>query len=244
MESRQIRYLNARLLILRECGGELIRFAERLNKSQPQTSAFAGENPTKGIGPKISRQIDDAFSRNRGWLDLPHYTEWREAGLWKADVVQLEKGVREPRVQYLTRTSNTHQVAIRHIPVISWSAASQLCEGKEALQMEDIEEWLFIAASKAGTRSYALRVKGDAMINPHPGPSYPQGTLIAVDVDRRLDVGSRVIVKRRGEEPTFKVYTEDGGQRLLKPLNPRYAIETMGEDHHICGVVIGHWFDD
>jgi SOS-response transcriptional repressor LexA len=239
MDNRQIRYLNARLLIARESNGELIRFAERVGKSQPQTSAFAGENPTKGIGPKIARQIDAAFNKERGWLDLPHYEEWQKVGLWRPEA-RIDRGVREPRIKYVTLLSNAHAVAIRHIPIISWEAAGQMCEGIDVLDADSIDEWVFTAATKAGARSYALRVLGDAMASPYPaGPSYPHGTIIIVDVDRPLELGNRVIAKRSGDDVTFKVYTEDGGRRLLKPLNPQYPVVEMTEDFHICGVVIG-----
>lgn len=240
MENRKIRYLNARLLMRQECDGELIRFAERLDKSQPQTSAFAGENPTKGIGAKIARQIAEAFDKHIGWLDQPRYTEWRAAGLWQPD----DRSVREPRLRYApTLASNAHSVAIRHIPVISWAAAGELCEAND-ISHKAVQEWLFTAATKAGPHSYALRVIGDSMTNPYPaGPSYPHDTVIVVDAERRLEIGNRVIAKCPGEEATFKVYTEDSGRRLLKPLNPQYPIIEMTDDYHICGVVIGHWSD-
>ncbi len=45
--------------------------ADRLNKTLGQTSNFAGDNPTKGIGPKIAREIEQAFGAPSGWLDAP-----------------------------------------------------------------------------------------------------------------------------------------------------------------------------
>jgi len=234
MENRRIRYLNARLLITQYCGGEVTRFAERLGKSQPQASAFAGEKMKengKGIGHKIARQIEVAFDKTPGWLDLLHAAEWQAAGLWQPDPSDADQ------------LANTHSITVRHIPVISWVAAGELCES-EILHPE-AEDWVFASASKTGPNSYALRVIGDSMTNPYPaGPSYPHGTIIIVDPDKRPEIGSRVIARCQGVEATFKVYTEDSGRRLLKPLNPQYPVVEMNEDFHICGVVTGRWIDD
>lgn len=250
MENRRIRYLNARLLITQECKGEVTRFADRLDKSQPQVSAFAGENPTKGIGSQIAREIVEVFGKGRGWIDLPHYRQWQEAGLWSPDdstsTAALEGDPPACGVLHITvSANNAYSVAVRSIPVIAWVAAGKFHEAMDMSSPDDAEEWVFTAASRTGPRSYALRVIGDSMTSPYPsGPSYPHGTIIVVDPDRQLVVGSRVIAKRNGDEATFKVYTEDGGRRLLKPLNPQYPIIEMTEDYQICGVVIGRWIDD
>lgn len=70
MDSKTIRYNNARDLVAK--AGGVSAFAERLGKGQSQTSQFAGENPIKGIGGKIAREIEEAFDKPKGWLDVPH----------------------------------------------------------------------------------------------------------------------------------------------------------------------------
>jgi SOS-response transcriptional repressor LexA len=244
MENRQIRYLNARLLILMECAGEVTRFADRLDKSQPQASAFAGKNPTRIIGNRIAREITETFGKSSGWIDLPHYREWRDAGLWTPDN-EAGGAVWMLRAGAVTFTSGDHTLSIRPIPIVSWVAAGNFSEAMEMSHPDNADEWVFTAATRTGPRSFALRVVGDSMTNPYPsGPSYPHGTIIVVDPDRALQVGCRVIAKRSGEEATFKVYTEDGGRRLLKPLNPQYPIVEMTDEYQICGVVVGRWIDD
>ena len=74
MDSKTIRYKNARLLV-HEAGG-VSAFAEKIGKQQSQVSAIAGESPVKGIGPKIARQIEAAFHKSEGWLDVPHIYLW------------------------------------------------------------------------------------------------------------------------------------------------------------------------
>jgi len=246
MENPQIRLLNARLLIQQECGGELIRFAERIDKSQPQTSAIVGEKPTKNIGLKIAREIVAAFGRRPGWLDQPHYQEWQQAGLWSPDDDPNDhSSLREPRTRYIDVGERMPSIEVLPVPIIAWVLAGEFFDNTNPPSPALAEDWLFTSAEKTGPRSFALRVVGDAMGSPFPsGPTYPHGTIIVVDPDRPATVGCRVIAKRPGEEATFKVYTEDGGQRLLKPLNPQYPIIEMTGDYRICGVVTGRWTDD
>jgi len=247
MENPMIRLLNARLLIRQECGDELIRFAERIDKSQPQTSAIVGIKPTKNIGLKIAREIARAFDKHDGWLDIPHFQEWRDAGLWNPgpdDDPQFDS-LRENRARYVDIGSGAPSIEILPVPVIAWASAGPVSDSGEPASPELAEDWLFTPSHKTGPRSFALRVLGDSMGSPYPsGPTYPHGTIIIVDPDRIATVGSRVIARRPGEEVTFKVYTEDGGRRLLKPLNPQYAIVEMTADYRICGVVTGRWTDD
>lgn len=69
MKIRDARYLNTRALIL-ECGS-LNAFAKRIGKADTQVSSFAGDNPRKGIGNKIAEEIEGAFGKPTGWLDIP-----------------------------------------------------------------------------------------------------------------------------------------------------------------------------
>ncbi|WP_151808969.1 hypothetical protein [Acinetobacter soli] len=70
MDSKTIRYQNTRLLV--EQVGGVSNFANKINKGQSQTSQFAGTTPIKGIGNKVAREIEDAFGKPHGWLDVSH----------------------------------------------------------------------------------------------------------------------------------------------------------------------------
>lgn len=70
MDSKSIRYQNTRLLV--EAAGGVSNFADKIGKGQSQTSQFAGTNPIKGIGNKVAREIEDAFDKPHGWLDVIH----------------------------------------------------------------------------------------------------------------------------------------------------------------------------
>ena len=129
------------------------------------------------------------------------------------------------------------------IPLISWVHAGAFCKVVDLFEPGDAEEWL-PAVQKLGPRSYALRVKGDSMTSPY-GRSYPEGCIIFVDPDAALTNGARVIAKLPDlDEATFKTYSEDAGQRYLKPLNPQYPTIAMTPGMMICGVVRGSYLPE
>ncbi|KYQ80576.1 hypothetical protein AWW72_18875, partial [Acinetobacter sp. NRRL B-65365] len=70
MDSKTIRYNNTRILV-GQVGG-VSNFANKINKGQSQTSQFAGTTPIKGIGNKVAREIEEAFGKPHGWLDVLH----------------------------------------------------------------------------------------------------------------------------------------------------------------------------
>ncbi|ENX06299.1 hypothetical protein [Acinetobacter courvalinii] len=70
MDSKTIRYNNTRILV--DQVGGVSNFANKINKGQSQTSQFAGTTPIKGIGNKVAREIENAFGKPHGWLDVLH----------------------------------------------------------------------------------------------------------------------------------------------------------------------------
>lgn len=70
---RTTRWENFRLLA--EQVGGLSKAAELLGKSAGQVSHFGGERAFKAIGTKVARQIETAFDKPEGWLDVPHGEE-------------------------------------------------------------------------------------------------------------------------------------------------------------------------
>lgn len=66
----EIRRKNARLLA--ESVGGVVAFSDKINKLQSQVSSFIGVRPTKNIGEKVAKQIEQAFNKPNGWLDKDH----------------------------------------------------------------------------------------------------------------------------------------------------------------------------
>ncbi|WEW97725.1 helix-turn-helix transcriptional regulator [Pseudomonas nitroreducens] len=47
-------------------------FAARIDREPTQVSRLIGSNPTKNIGNKLARHIEEMFGKPSGWLDLVH----------------------------------------------------------------------------------------------------------------------------------------------------------------------------
>lgn len=128
------------------------------------------------------------------------------------------------------------------VPLISWIRAGSWNEAADPFEPGDAEAW--IPSIRAHSpRAYALRVRGDSMTSAH-GKSYPEGSIIIVEPERRSPVnGERIIAKLEGtNEVTFKVYKEEDGRRWLQPLNPSH--EPIREPFKVLGTVIGKWEDE
>ncbi|MFW2563851.1 hypothetical protein [Acinetobacter baumannii] len=92
MDSKTIRYNNTRILV--DQVGGVSNFANKINKGQSQTSQFAGTTPIKGIGNKVAREIEEAFGKPHGWLDIPHETH-------RLDISKEVSGVNSSRYNKL-----------------------------------------------------------------------------------------------------------------------------------------------
>lgn len=126
------------------------------------------------------------------------------------------------------------------VPLISWVQAGAWCEMQEPFELEDAETWLPCVISHSST-TFALRVRGLSMFNPHERRSFREGDIIFVDPARDYENGSLVIVKlANSKEATFKQLVVEGDRRFLKPLNPSWPdpIIELPSDATICGVVI------
>lgn len=126
------------------------------------------------------------------------------------------------------------------VPLISWVQAGSWCEIADVRNFNDAEIWLPCAVSHSKV-TYALRVRGESMFNPHERRSFRDGDIIYVDPERDYENGSLVIAKLAdSDEATFKQLVMEGSRRFLKPLNPSWPepIIELPQDATICGVVI------
>lgn len=214
MDSKSIRYRNARVLV--EQIGGISNFADKINKGQSQTSQFAGTNPIKGIGNKVAREIEDAFEKPHGWLDIPHEDTKKNNNL-----------------------DNQHQITTSPIPVISWRDANTFTNIEKILHDVEINEWL--PPTKDSTNnSYGLIVTGLSM-----SPKFQPEDRIYVNPDfsmNLLKTGDFVIVSCADElEATFKQLVIEGSIKYLQPHNPNWdeKIIKLTNDCQIIGKVVG-----
>lgn len=130
------------------------------------------------------------------------------------------------------------------VPLISWVQAGAFCESPDIYEPSDGELMMPVPKS-VSKHAYALKVEGDSMVSPYAGTrSYPPGTIIYVDPEKSPVAGDKVIAKTGEGAVTFKVYKTDGSSHLLVPLNPQYPTITMTDDMHICGVIVGAYWDE
>ncbi|MDV2468300.1 S24 family peptidase [Acinetobacter chinensis] len=220
MDSKSIRYRNTRLLV--EQAGGVSSFADKIGKGQSQTSQFAGTNPIKGIGNKVAREIEEAFDKPHGWLDLP-----QDGEQFNADV-----NVSEPI-----------PLSGRAVPVISWVQAGSWTTVEAVPSDTQFDVWL-PSNPKCGKHGYGLEVSGESML-----PDFRPGDKIYVNPDFQitdLKTGDLVIVTRPEEtQATFKKLIVESGNMYLQPLNPEWPEKTIPlvEGCNLVGKVVGLYRD-
>ncbi|WP_180089399.1 LexA family transcriptional regulator [Acinetobacter sp. YH12219] len=219
MDSKSIRYQNTRLLV--DQVGGVSSFADKIGKGQSQTSQFAGTNPIKGIGNKVAREIEEAFGKPHGWLDLP-----------QEGTQNIEKNVSDP-IPLIGKL----------VPVISWVQAGAWTTVDSVPAGTQFEEWL-PPNPKCGKNGYGLEVVGESML-----PDFRPGDKIYVNPDFQitdLKTGDLVIVSCQGDsEATFKKLIVESGNMYLQPLNPDWPEKTIAlEDGcKLVGKVVGLYRD-
>lgn len=113
MDSKMIRYQNTRLLV--EQVGGVSNFADKIGKGQSQTSQFAGSTPIKGIGNKVAREIEKAFDKPHGWLDLP-------------------------QTNYLINSNKEESINFKHSNLLDLFQKIDKLRNEEILSFNDIED--------------------------------------------------------------------------------------------------------
>lgn len=105
--------------------------------------------------------------------------------------------------------------------------------GEPVLAVEQIEEYLPVGQTLFPDADYALRIKGDSMIE----AGIYDGDIVIVKSDNMADNGD-IVVAMLHEEATVKKLVLEGTETYLKPCNDKYRpIHT--QNLHIAGRVIG-----
>ncbi|MEX5353200.1 S24 family peptidase [Pseudomonas juntendi] len=189
----------------------LSQIAEKLEKAPAQVSAFAGKNPTKGIGDQIAREIERALSLPSGYLDIPFSLTSVDGELTNATV--------------LSHTG-------RKLPVIGSIAAGTWCESTSHFDPREAEEWVD-APGPVGPRAFILRVEGVSM-----EPKFVEGDKVVIDPSLEALPGHFVAAKRASDQATtLKQLRQEGSEQYLYALNPDWPnrIIKMSEEWSICG---------
>ena len=119
----------------------------------------------------------------------------------------------------------------RRVPLVSSVAAGLFSEAIDYLPAGWSEQWVECTVT-VRDHTFALKVEGDSM-----EPKFEEGRILIVEPDIEARPGDYVIAKNGDNEATFKQLIRDGGEFMLKPLNPRYPIKPLG-NAKIIGVVV------
>ncbi|AYB49589.1 MAG: LexA family transcriptional regulator [Candidatus Hamiltonella defensa (Ceratovacuna japonica)] len=131
----------------------------------------------------------------------------------------------------------------RKVPLISWVQVVDWKDIMHNFQLGETVEWLETTAN-VGPNAFALKVRGDSMINPRGFPSIPEGAVVIVDPDVNADNGKIVVATlKETTELTLKKFVIDGPNKYLMSLNPDYRPIPIGINCTIVGVVKKVSFD-
>lgn len=213
-EIAQIRLENARRLA-EEAGGTT-PFSHKVDREPTQMSRVMGANPSKNIGSRLARHIENCFRKPNGWLDYDH------EGANDANVATTAQPIRYHRY-----------------PVISEVQAGKFSECVVPYPSGS-EDHFETTDYQAKGPAFWLEVTGDSMTAP-PGmrPSVPEGTLVLVDTGIEPVPGKLVVAQLEdSNEATFKKLVTDGGQKYLQALNPAYPLIHINGNCCIVGVAV------
>lgn len=109
----------------------------------------------------------------------------------------------------------------------------------------DAIKWI-ATTTKASDKAFWLEVKGHSMTAPQGGrPSFPEGMIILIDPEEKVEPDDFCIARMGGDEFTFKQLIMEGGEKFLRPLNPQYPLLTVNESCQTVGKVIkSQWPDE
>jgi len=211
--------------------GERLRYARKgAGLTQEQLEEQSGVK--QGTISKIERGDQDSSTYD---LDLAHALKIKPWWLKTGEGPMRTDGIKKFPPGYATVEPGPPIYA--RVPLISWVQAGNWSEIVEHFEPGDAEEW-YPTTAKVGPRTFALRVHGDSMMNPHGKPSIPEDSVVIVDPDVQPDNGKIVVVRLEGSnEATIKRLVIEGPKRYLRPLNPAFPVIEVDSACTICGVV-------
>lgn len=134
------------------------------------------------------------------------------------------------------RTIQVLQPTSGGIPILGAIAAGGLVEPHT-----DTVDRLELSTDIFPTRSFALRVMGDSMIEDH----IADGDVVImqpIPEPDQLKNGAIVAARVEGHGTTLKHFYRRGDRVTLKPANPKYTpIEAAADQVQVQGVLVGVW---
>src|SRR5579864_415933 len=198
--------------------------ADLTNRQRAILEFITRTHKERGYPPSV-REIGEAVG-----LQSPSSVHAQLATL--AERGYLRKDPTRPRaivVQLDATGIPQHTSAVASVPLIG-----QIAAGSPILATEQIEETLPLPQDLVGTGTlFALRVKGDSMIN----AGIFDGDTVVIRQQKTADDGTIIAALVDGEEATVKRLSRKGGRVRLLAENPAYdPIEP--DDVQVLGKVV------
>lgn len=154
----------------------------------------------KGVAPTV-REIESAL----GYLS-PSSAQYTVNQLEKKGYIE-----RDPMRKRTIRL-NGYDTKAYHIPIVGTVTA-----GKPILAIESIEDYIPVPVKNKGRNMFALRVRGDSMIN----AAILDGDVVVVEQTPVAQNGE-IVVALIGDEATVKRFYKEKGHFRLQPENDAY----------------------
>lgn len=210
MDIHTLRYRTLRA-ILESRQMSLRALANIIDRSESQTSSFAGSKPSKNIGEKMARHIEDMLQLPRNYLD-------------------------DPRNDSISHSDGSHHVdqenaavlgEVAHLlPVVGMTTAGNLIDN---IADAVIEEYV-PAPGPCTPEAFVLRLEGVSML-----PSFQSGDRIVIDPGVDWMPGDFVFARRITGPAgiptgTFKQLALEDGEYYLCASNPEWSPRYMKVD--------------
>lgn len=179
---------------------------EKVRKRRENIYAYILQRLDDGVSPTV-REICEHLSipsTSTVHSDLKH--------LMNTGRIEMTEG--------LNRTIRLPGTGATRVPLVGTVTA-----GQPILALQNIEEYIPVPISpKAGKELFALRVKGDSMIN----AAILDGDIIVVEQTPVANNG-QIVVAMVNEEATVKRYYKENGGFRLQPENDNYEPIILNE---------------
>ena len=175
---------------------------EKMSKTQKRVFDYIKESiDEKGIAPSV-REICAAVGLKSTSTVQYHLNALAEAGY-------IQRGDAN---QKRTITIGGREKRAHHVPLVGTVTA-----GQPILAVESIEDYIPVPINAAGRELFALRVKGDSMIN----AAIENGDLVIVEKTPVAENGE-IVVALIDDEATVKRFYKENGHFRLQPENDNY----------------------
>lgn len=183
---------------------------------------------TRGFPPSI-REIGQAFN-----IVSPNGVMCHLKALEKKGYIERNKGIDDQKSAARAITIPGMRTAGASFPMLGLVAAGT---GLEAVpQNERLDLWNFFAGKDGGKELYALRVRGQSMIEDF----IDEGDVVIIKKQDTAENGERVVAIVNGDA-TLKRFYRRKGQIILEPSNSSMnpIILEPSNDVKIVGVLVG-----